>query len=300
MKIEFQIRNNPFNQVELYFGDKKRFSTLTSVVLLTPNLLVVCSYYSRQIFLISFDINLNSYQILDTKYTYSNKLIVSTDLIDYNGEYIVTSNFMSRSISMYKIINNKIIFIKSISNINLGYHHGVKFYPKDKNIIFFTTSGTKNKKCGIYAINLEDKKPIPFLSITENNMLTKDVCFSEDFMYGIYSENAPKSTDKVFYSSKVVKYEFSLEKMETKVKELILPECHVDCIQYYKNKIYITVEDIKTNGFIYELDENLNLLRKLGNFSFPHGLDIKFNMFAITEYGTSTLTLINENDFINS
>ena len=296
MKIEFETQNNFFNQVELYFGNKKRFSTLTSVVLINPNLLVTCSYYSRQIFLINFNIDTNFYKILDVKHTYSNKIIVSTDLITYNGEYIITSNFLTRSISIYKINNNKILFIKTIINTNLGPHHGIKSYPDDKNIIFFTTSGSKNKKCGIYAINLEDKTYKPILSITENNMLAKDVCFLTNFMFGIYCENCPNFIEKNSYSSKVIKYDLHLD--STKIKELILPDCHVDCIQQYKNNIYITSEEVYSNGFIYELDEDLNLLRKLGNFSFPHGLDIKYNIFAITEYGTSILNLIKEDEIL--
>ena len=296
-----------YKDTKLFYGNKDRFSSLTGVIFISSNLLVACSYFNRRIYLIHFDLEKNTYEILHTINTINSKRKkVVSDLLDYNGKYILASNLLDCSISLYYIIDNKLYYKKTITNKNLGLCHGISFYPSQNDIVFFTTSGTKNPNCGIYGLNLINNKII--VSVTENNLLAKDVCFSLDGkkMYGIYSESAPSGIEKRIYSGKLVIYDINLkcEKKIIKKSELLLSDCHVDSIKVKDNKIYITAQELDAYGYIYELIENdkkIILLNKFVNYDFPHGIDINFDMLGVTEYGKNCLNIIyyDEKDKIN-
>jgi hypothetical protein len=296
MIINFDLESI-YKDTKLFYGNKDRFSCLTAVIFISSNLLVACSYFNRRIYLIHFDLEKNTYEILHTINTINSKRKnVVSDLLDYNGKYIVASNLFDCSISLYYIIDNKLYYKKTITNKNLGLCHGISFYPSQNDIVFFTTSGTKNPNCGIYGLNLINNKII--VSVTENNLLAKDVCFSLDGkkMYGIYSESAPSGIEKRIYSSKLVIYDINLkcEKKIIKKSELLLSDCHVDAIKVKDDKIYITAQELDA-GYIYELIENekkIILLNKFGNYDFPHGIDINFDMLGVTEYGKNCLNII--------
>jgi len=128
----------------------------------------------------------------------------------------------------------------------------------------------------------------------------------EKKMYGIYSESAPSGIEKRIYSGKLVIYDINLkcEKKIIKKSELLLSDCHVDSIKVKDNKIYITAQELDAYGYIYELIENdkkIILLNKFGNYDFPHGIDINFDMLGVTEYGKNCLNIIyyDEKDKIN-
>jgi len=75
----------------------------------------------------------------------------------------------------------------------------------------------------------------------------------------------------------------------------LFEKCHADCIQYHNGYLYITIQEIENNGFIYIInidDENkLSINKKINGFSFPHGLNINFNLIGITEYDDSSITI---------
>lgn len=273
---------------------------MTSIAFITKNMLVCASFHNRKIYLIEFDLEKEKYTFLHSTNSFGipNKPF-SSDLIDFNGKYVVTSNLWSCSISFYEIRNKQLFYWKSIINKNVGICHGVKFHPFYKDIVFFTTSGTKNKKCGIYALKyLENNNEIIF-SLSENNLLAKDVCFSitdENKLFGLFCESAPSDCEKRIYSSKLVMYNVNIKnKSFEKISEIFFEKCHADCVQYYKGDLFVTIEELENNGFVYQIsidkENNLVLKNKIEGFSFPHGLNINFDLFGVTEYGDSSITL---------
>lgn len=305
MKIKFNL-DNIYNERELYYGNQKRYSSMTSIVFINEHLLVCASYYNKKLYLIDFDIEKNTYNIIHIVNSYGSKNhLTSSDLIDYNGEYIVTSNLSSCSISLYKIEKERIVYIKSIINKEYGLCHGVKFNPFYKNIVFFSTTGSKNAKCGVYAINYNIASPTPFFTLTHNNMLAKDLCFSninKNILFVLFSENAPSPTEMKIYTCKVIMYNINIDKNEKEeIYELNFDKTfHGDCIQYHNNKLYLTSQEINSEGFIYEIlieDNKLFLNRKINGYSFPHGLDIRYNLIGITEYGNNSIFISTFDDF---
>ena len=306
MKINFSLDENNYGEQELYYGNQKRYSSMTCIVFINENLLVCGSYCNRKLYLVEFDIEKNTYNIKQTidscgkNYGKKNR-VFSVDLIDYNGKYIATSNFLSCSISLYKLDKDGMKHVKSILNSEYGFCHGVKFHPFYEDIIFFTTSGSTNKNCGIYAIKYEDigETIKPFFKLTNNNLLVKDVCFSDidkNKLFGLFSTNAPSPNEKKIYTSKVSMYNVNIETNEfEKLYELNFDtNCHADCIQYHNNKLYVTIQEIDNEGFIYEIliDENrLILNKKIDGYSFPHGLNIKYGLIGVKEYGNNCISI---------
>jgi hypothetical protein len=69
----------------------------------------------------------------------------------------------------------------------------------------------------------------------------------------------------------------------------VFPQSHFDAGLVYKDKLYITDQ---YNNYVLVLTPNsLETVAKLGGYEFPHGIDIRRDLIAITNYGTSSLSL---------
>jgi hypothetical protein len=236
----------------------------------------------------------------------------STDLIDYclksdGTKQLVTSNFVSSSMSVYNITNNdtRLEWVNTIENSVLGHCHGICYHPSNKDIVFVGTSGTSNPRCGAYALNLTKPDQPPSFGIVEKGWLCKDICFMNDInMFGLYCNSAPNPTEKRNYSTKVILYSIDLEKCRYgKISEVVIKEHHSDCIKYYNNKIYITVINASSDSYGEILVLNVNPKTgemgyecTMDGYFFPHGLDINYGMFAVSEYGNSDVVIQKESD----
>lgn len=311
MIIPFTLEKNPYNENDkpIYLGNQTRYSSLTSVAFINENTLVCCSYYNRKMYIIEFNFDTGDYVILDSIYTFTKRNTPTiSDLIDYNHNLIVTSNLMNCSLSFFSISKDNLLkYEKTIINSIYGLCHGVKFHPINKDIIYFSTSGRNNPNCGIYGIYLnKGDNQKPFLSVTENNWPAKDLCFSKDgkLMFAIFSEGCPSNTNTKIYSSKVILYKMPFFNKAFKLSEILLKDCHLDCIKMFdEKKLWITIQEHNSSGFIYEIginEENqLYFSKKIGDYSFPHGLDIKDNLYTITEYGTNTLSIFSKKEDVS-
>lgn len=308
LTIPFPITEIYTEMPELWYGNKPRFSTMTSVVFINQNLMVCSSYYSKCIYLVNFDIDKKIYTILDSIPTNG-----PTDLIDYRQfpnqkdgsiqHQLIVSNFTDCSTSIYEIINDctKLSHINRLINKELGFHHGISFYQWDPNIIFIGTSGTTNPNCGVYAIRITDGYPI--FAIKEPGWLCKDVCFMDNNnMFVIYCNNAPSPIKQRQYSTKIVWYSLISIQENTykKISETMLYRHHADSCKYHNKKIYITVEGVDTPGrvIIYSIMDDDTLGKKyikeygsIKGYQFPHGLDINYGLIAVSEYKCSDIII---------
>ena len=314
MIIQFE-NENPYNELKLFYGDKERWSTMTSVVFITPQLLVCASYCARKLYLVKFDLEQDTYEILDGIDTVGDsegKESGSTDLIDYaqlgdRTKRIVTSNFTQSSISIYHIVENdtKLKYIKSIVNEQCGPCHGISFHYSNKDIVFFGTSGTKNPYPAAYAIDISKKNPKPFFAVYEKGWLAKDICFmNKNNMFVLYCNSAPNPNEIRRYATKIVHYYIDIDSGENgKICDIQIDEHHADCCLYTGGHLYVTVEsaDADTNGkvLIYNVDQRTGALvykTSIQGFHFPHGIDLNYGMLAVTEYGNNDIVIIKEEE----
>ena len=289
MKIEFPINQNPYNQKKLWFAEKLRPSSMTGVTLLEPGLLVCSSYCMREIYLVKFDES--SYEIIDKQTTLSNKKPTQTELLDSkktaDGFKVVSSNFSNHPLSLYEVKNQKIKFLSSFPNIEFGICHGVKFYSENK--VFTSFSGCSNPHKGVYGF--EEGKSKPFFNL-KHNWLCKDIGFlNEHIMVVLTCSSAPHDSQKRIYDTAIEVYDIKNEKEI--IDRVELKYSHADAIKIHKNNIFVTIEEVDNCGSVwqFQFDKKLQFINKIGNYSFPHGIDIKFGLIAVTEYGNSTVVL---------
>ena len=294
MKIHFQVETD---KPMLYYGDETRYSSMTSVALITNKLLACASYCMSQLYLVEFDLPTQTSTILETLDTVAGP----SDLLVFrekNGNHeLITSDFENSSISLYEIIGSKLCYRKTISNTACGPCHGISYYPYDDDVIVFTTSGTKNPLCGVYAINTNNSQI--FFGLINEGWLGKDVTFvNENIMVALFCNSAPNPMIKRYYDSKIVVYQVDLKgNRSLKLTELVIKRHHGDSCKYKGGKLYVTLQNADTQtGKVLVLDVDnitgmLTQVTELQNYSFPHGVDVYNNMIAVSEYGTSTIDI---------
>lgn len=302
MEIVIPINHNKLTpqDKQLYFSDKKRYSSMTGVVIIGEHRLIATSYIMCEMYLIEFDIEHKTWKILYRLPTTSTvtKRVVNTDLIDYDPQtqMIIVSNYKDHSVSLYKYYpeQNTIRIQQTFRNHREGPCHGVCFTPyRDK--IAFGTSSIGNKNAGMYLYDLKQKTITS--SVQEQTggapWLCKDIVFMNDGLVAtLYCDGSPHPTTQYVYDSKVVIYEYTND-IFVKKKEILIPNSHVDCIGYKNNKLYVTVQTYNKEGKVLSIEiENDVVENIMSNLSFPHGLDINDTMIAVTQYGNSSIYLI--------
>lgn len=284
----------------LYYGDGKRFSSMTSVAFITDTLLACSSYCMEQMYLVKFDITTGLSHILDTVKTIAGP----TDLMIYRKKderyELITSDFENCSISFYEIIeSNKLNYVKTIVNPACGHCHGISFYPADENVIVFTTSGTQNPLCGVYAIDTNSKSTLPFFGLMKDGWLGKDVTFvNENIMVALFCNSAPNQFIKRYYDAKIVVFQVDLKgNRSLELTELLIKRHHGDSCKYKNGKLYVTLQSADTQMgkvLVFDVDQKTGKLTQvveLQNYSFPHGVDVNKSLIAVSEYGTSAIDI---------
>lgn len=126
------IENLSLSTPQVFVGDKPRLSTVTSVIFLSPNL-IVCSHFNGcKMFVIKFDLPTNTFDVIQELDTTYRGQKCETDLLasDKCGN-IVSTNFFKNTCTSYLYENNRIRFARDLE-YNAGNRvHGLKFIDKD-------------------------------------------------------------------------------------------------------------------------------------------------------------------------
>ena len=303
MKIQFHLQTD---MQPLYYGEKLRYSSMTSVALISNHMLACASYCMREMYLVEFDFNSKTCSVLDKITTRGGRdgQPGATDLMCYrensDGTHIlITSDFQHCSVSFYEITKEKTLrYIKSVTNEVCSHCHGVSFYPGDDNVVFFTTTGTKNPFCGIYAFRLDKSDSGPFFGLAEPGWLGKDVTFADDkTMIGLYCKGAPNPIERRDYATKIVVYRVDVHgNCSKKLDEKVVEHHHADSCTFDAGHVYVTTEGTQDEGrvMVCSVDILTGKLEHVGNikgYAFPHGIDLNSDFIAVTEYGTNTVDI---------
>lgn len=283
LKITFDnlAEDYPLN----FVGGKPRHSTITSVVFLAPNILACCHFNGKCMFLVNFDIKDQSFKIMQKLDTTFNNEKCETDLMAYdNNGRIITSNFYKNTCSLYNYKDNTIGFVRDL-NYNAGSSvHGVKFINND---IVAVTSRTKNT--GIHFFDINTCSRTNLYSTPEPAI--QDLCLiSEDLFAMISCFGTASFSKKSIHDSKVSLIKYNLkENSFHRINEIDFKSSHLDNIVHYKGVLYIT--DQFNNKIIRLNSSNLQNLGDLTDLSFPHGVDVKYDLIAITNYGLNNIII---------
>ncbi|MCC7460026.1 MAG: hypothetical protein IT286_01870 [Proteobacteria bacterium] len=285
MEIKMEDINNS-GRAPLFIKDRQRLASSTSVKIVDPNHLICCNFVGRKIYLVHFDPKTGKYHTVDSADTVYGGVTTETDLCDAD-EFgnIVTSNFYLGTFTLYKREGDRISFIRDLPFNVGGFVHGVRFYTPE--IIAVTV--TKGKT-GVYFFNLKTSELVLYV---ENPVKTQDVLFvSENRMIVISAHGAPKKSKQGMYHSTIEIVEFDLEKKTYHtVASTIYNHGHFDCTALYKGNLYLT--DQYNNRVEVMNIHNLTVIQDIEGYSFPHGIDIKYDTMAVTNYGSNKIFIQN-------
>lgn len=276
---------NRTSQTELFIGKKRRMSTMTSVYFTDDNHLVTAHYSAAKMFSVNINLEEKTHEFkseVDT--TFDSKLTV-TDLIDFDGKSkVVTSNFDACGGSLYGLEGKKLRHIKDFALPEDGGNcHGARFY--DSNTICLST----NKKL-LFFIDIESSK---VLAKVPTPYFMKDICFiNANSVLAPFAVRSPSKQLKSTYSSGLVYASIDLENAQCKViDKLFFTPSAFDaiCFQRDREMFYITDQG-RDRVIVAKINSNkIHLEGEYKGFDFPHGIDVKGNIIAYTNYGNSMI-----------
>ena len=285
ISLSIPLENLASTRADVFVGDKKRSSTATSVRLLDENTLACCHFNGCKMYLIRFNLNAQSYEVLDSIETTFQGLKCETDLMgsDDNGNIIV-SNFFEHSCLLYRRDGDKLSFVKDLDYSAGNFVHGAKLWGTDTACV--TTRGETG---GIHFFDIETCKrkfiiPTPGLGV-------QDLCILPDKkIVMIANTGHPSLEASNTYSAMAMILEKGTDKGKINIiAKATFEKSHFDNVVFYKGKLFIT--DQYNNCVVVLQASNLSKFGSYGNFDFPHGVDANYNVLATTNYGKNTVEI---------
>ncbi len=269
----------------VYLERRGRYATVTSVKLLDPETLVCASFLEKKLYLVRFDAKRRTHRILDAISTSYRGIPVETDLADSDpaGENVVLSNFHHGSLGQFRREGERLAFVRDLDFDLDSKLHGVKFLTRD---LVAATVGSS--PTGVRFFDLALGKPTIHVDLPRK---TQDIAFvSEREMIVLAVHGAPRRRQQVPYGSDVCRVKFDLESGRSELGPLrSWPDTHFDACVLYDGRLFLTDQ---RNDCVKILDsDSLEDLGSIEGYDFPHGIDIKFGMLAVTNYGSNTIDI---------
>lgn len=269
-------------------GSRTRYSTATAVSFVNENLLVAAAFNSKKIYLIEL-LEDGTSNILDVVKAKNNP-----DLLDYKNGVILTSDypFMQPNghASLYDVVDNKIVFRKQIVLPNTKAH-GAEIVD-DKTIII-TSNSDHNR--GVLFIDIESGQIIKHFNDFKH--YPKDVYIKGDRILVVCAQSLPQIGQTTVIKESIL-YLFDLNTLE-KLDEVSF-HGQTDSLTLSGEDGFITIQGDDTVLHFKLIDDKLSIVKRIGGFSFPHGIDATETKVAVTNYGDNTIRIFELQELINS
>lgn len=271
---------------EVTVGNRTRFSTATAVAFINENLLLSAAFNSKKIYLI--ELTENGHNILQEVKTQH-----CPDLMKYKNGVILTSDYPhgepNGHASIYDFVNGRIVFRKEIPVVNTKVH-GCEIVDKDTIIV--TSNSDHNR--GIMFLNVaNDALKQNFNSLQH---YPKDVCIVGDYLFTVCAASLPQIGKTTVIRESII-YVFDKNTLE-KIDEATF-HGQTDSIVVSGEDGFITIQgDDEVLHFKF-VDNKLSIIKRIGGFSFPHGIDCKNGKVAITNYGDNTIRIFTLDELKN-
>lgn len=273
---------------EVTVGNRKRFSTATAVSFINENLLVAAAFNSRKIYLIEV-LEDKSWNILDVY-----KGNTNPDLLDYKNGMILTSDYPYATphgyASIYDVVDNKIVPRKQIKLENTKAH-GAEII--DSNTIIITSNSDHNRGC--LFIDVNTGKIIKNFNNMEH--YPKDTVVVGDRLLVVTARSLPQIGQTTVIKESIL-YLFDVNTLE-KLDELTF-HGQTDSLTLNGEDGFITVQGDDTLVHFKLIDDKLTLVRRIGGFNFPHGIDSIGNRVAVTNYGDNTIRVFELSELVQN
>jgi hypothetical protein len=269
-----------------YVGDRVRLAGATSVKILDHETLACMSLLGRKIYLIRFDLDHETHRLLDVMDTVFDGQPVYSDLCDSDpaGVNVIATNFYLGTFSHYRRAGERLAFVRDLPFKLDSFVHGVKFFrPR-----IIAGTATKGGPTGVHFFDLDTLQAVLHVATT---VKTQDVCFLSDRQLVIVAAHgSPTATPRTMYNSEAQLIDFNFEQGTFGVAaRAVYEDAHFDCAVVHDGKVFVTDQ---FNNCIKVLDSlTLEVIDEMGGFDFPHGIDIKYNMIGVSNYGSNCIDL---------
>lgn len=294
IKLQFPSLAKPYY---VTIRDRPRVSGLTSVRWISNDRMVCCDFNERAIYLV--DRQENGFKFVDVKPTVSaNGQSVCTDLCDYHDDRIIVSNFFQGTTSLYRIVDDSIVFEKELILNKFKGIHGVRFIPNYSNLVWLSYCGRGNKCLQIVDIDAEK-----VLWTINTNEQAQDVAFVGSYALmaartahiteGIVSERSAAPLKEMYVTTYLYKLPDDLRQSPPILINSWRGEGHLDAMKEFGSFILAANQYLNRVDIFSVAEEKVKLVNSIPGFNMPHGLDInKKNELAVTNYGDQTLRII--------
>ena len=277
--------------------DKTRNSGLTSVCFVDDDTVLCADFNDKRIYLAS--IAGGSLDILDTHSTQiADGTAVQTDLMDFKDGQIVVSNFYQGSIGIYRLDNDKIVFDRELNLNNYKGLHGVRFIPGAQDLLWLTYCGAGNKCHQIVDLSTDT-----VLHQTDTDQQCQDVAFVGGFaVVFARTDHIKVGTRKarlfsrkwwMFATAYVYRIPENLREVPPEFVSRWRGKGHIDAVKAFDGRIYGANQYLdRVDVFALSDRGHLSLEHSINGLGMPHGLDLRRNRLAVTNYADQTLRVM--------
>lgn len=277
--------------------DKTRNSGLTSVSFVDDDRVICADFNDKLVYLAS--VRNGKLEIIETHPTViADGTTVQTDLMDFLDNRFVVSNFYQGSFSVYRLEGDTISFEQEVNLNDYKGLHGVRFIPNHPGLLWLTYCGAKNKCHQI--VDLESKTVIHQIDTDQH---CQDVAFVDGYAVVFARTDHIKIGTKAarMFSKKwwmfATAYVYSIPENLREVAPNFVSRWkgkgHIDACKAYNGKIFAANQYLdRVDVFTLSAEGKLSLSRSIKGMGMPHGLDLRNNKLAVTNYGDQTLRIL--------
>lgn len=277
--------------------DKTRNSGLTSVCFVDDDRVLCADFNEKRVYLVS--ISDGNLQFIDTHPTLiDDGTAVETDLMDLQGDRFVVSNFYQGSVSMYRLAGDKISFEGELKLNDYKGLHGVRFIPGHQNLVWLTYCGANNKCHQI--IDLDTRTVIHHI---DTDQQCQDVAFVGGHAVVFARTDHIKGGTKkarifsrkwwMFATAYVYRMPPDLRTAPPTLVSRWKGKGHIDACKAHNGEIYAANQYLdRVDVFTLSADGKLSLSKTIDGLGMPHGLDLRDNRLAVTNYEDQTLRIM--------
>jgi hypothetical protein len=304
--MEIVIREpNIYNISRKYFGNEGRHETVTDVKFLDDKTLIIANRLAAMMYYVEFDLETKTFNILDRillTYTLPGMELKNgkfqkrsfpdfVDLMTIKGNTVYYVS-LQKTIGQVDIINKKLIKRDLVVIPGQNAFHSITFHPVKKHMIYLSSAMfLPTRKLVVYDSLTSEKTDIILPGL--QGCLIKDTKFLEDGRLIISGSNGMISTkdDKKVYDGFIGLYTPDFECIDL-VK---IPDIQNDGVSVSNDIIYLTTQGPSGGGKVMKykvVDNKLEFDGEIEIGGFPHGIDVRNNLLAVTAMTQSSIHLI--------
>ena len=292
---------NVYNRPNFWFAGNSRYETTTDVKFVNDTTLVVANRMAAVLHLVEFNLEAKTFKILDRiRLEYEGPVALTSkgfkkssypkhvDLINVKGNRIHYVS-LDNDIGIVDIVNQKFVKRDLLKVNDQVYIHGLEFHPTKPNLAYLAGALYKPKLLILDMTTM--KKQTVILPGLEGRLIKSVRFLDENHLVVSAGEGLISTTDKnKSYDGYLAVYNLP----DFKCLDLITIEiAQTDDVAVYNGFIYSMLQGAtEAKVCKYQFDGKLQKLEEIAVGGFPHGIDARNCILAVTSMSRSSVQLI--------